>query len=93
MAKKKGRRRRQGMFSKVINIGLTLLSISRPLFLLFRPGGFSPASIKQLISEATFGLMDGGFNLQTGLAFYAPAGGAIAIGTVLKFIRKKFPVR
>ncbi len=93
MAKKKKRGRRQGLFSKAVNIGLTLLSISRPLFLLFRPGGFSQSSIKQLIGEATFGLTDGRFDINRGFQFYAPAGGAVAIGTVLKFIRKKFPVR
>ncbi len=93
MAKGKKGGRRQGLFSKATNILLTALAFSRPLFLLFRPGGFSQSSVKQLIGEATFGLTDGTFSMERGLIFYSPAAASFGIGTMLKFIRKKFPVR
>ncbi len=86
---------RQGLFSKAINIAFTLFAFARPLHLLATAsvrGGFL-ATANVSVREATFGLSDGKFDLKAGTAMYTPVAGAFALGTLMKFIRKKFPVR
>ncbi len=94
MAKKKTRGRRQGLFSKAINIGLILLGFSRPIAILLDPqqGKFANKA-NVIIREATFGLSEGSFKLDAGLKMYTPALGAIALGTLKSFLMRKFPVR
>ncbi len=88
MAKKKKGRKRQGLFSKVANIGIIALGFSRVIELAL--GG----KFQTIINEATFDLAAGGkFNLNSGLRLYAPAGAAIGLGMLKKFLMKKFPVR
>lgn len=101
MAKKKGKRRRQSVVSKVINLGLILLGLSRPITLLFTGGGDFAFKVNRIITEATFGLarpggVGGGvskFDLNLGLQMYAPAGAAIALGKLKGFLMRHFPVR
>ncbi len=92
MAKKKGKGRKQGLFSKAINIGLIALGFSRVLTHLFTPQPFE-AKMKVIIKESTFGLSEGKFDLAAGLAMYTPGGAAIALGTLKSYLMKKFPVR
>ncbi len=93
MAKGKKKSRRQGLFSKAINIAFLALGFSRPLFLLLRPGGFSQSSVEQILEEATFGLTKGTFDVAAGARMYSPAGAAFALGTLKTFLMRKFPVR
>ncbi len=95
MAKKKKGRKRQGLFSKAINIGLTALAFARPLELILSASGrgaFSETA-KVIIREASFGLSDGAFNLETGLRMYAPVGAALGLHELKKFASKHFPTR
>ncbi len=92
MAKKRRRRGKQGLFSKAINIALTLLAFARPIQIAFSAKGPN-TKLAQVIDEATFGLANGTFNLQKGLQMYTPVGAALALGTLKKFVMRKFPVR
>ncbi len=98
MAKKKKGRRRQGLFSKAINmllIGIGTIGVWRPLL----ERGF--AGIDTIIENGTFGLVRtpggvatlGSFDLNKGLAMYAPGGAAIGIGKLVQYLRRHFPVR
>ncbi len=88
MAAKKGKSRRQGWMSKVMNAGLIALGFSRVIELAFQ------RNWKGIIGEATFGFSDEGkFNLRRGLRMYTPAGAAIALGTMKRYLLKHFPVR
>ncbi len=96
MAAKKKKSRRQGLFSKAINIGLIALGFSRVITHLT-----SGASVDQItgaiIRESTFGLAnplgESQFDLQAGLQMYAPGAAAIGLGKLKQFLMKKFPVR
>ncbi len=94
-AKKKNSK--QGMFSKLTNIALWAVAFARPIIIAIGPG--SPqAKFEKVIREATFGLVaEGGqvgkFNLNEGLAMYAPAGAAVGLSKVRNFASRHFPVR
>ncbi len=92
MAKKKNRRRRQGLLSKAINVGLVALSFARPLEILFSKVPIA-TKIQQILRGATFGLSEGTFALESGLAMYSPVGAAAALGFVKKYALRHFPVR
>ena len=92
MAKKKGRRRKQGLISKAMNIGLIALGFSRVITLALR-GDFLAIQ-----NEATFGLAGAGtatsgFDLDAGLRIYSPAGAAVGLGFLKTYLMRKFPVR
>ncbi len=96
MAKKKKGRRKQGLFSKGLNIGLILLGFSRVIKHVF--SGDSVDNITAaIIRESTFGLANplgpSQFDLEAGLQMYAPGAAAVGLGTLKKFLMKKFPVR
>ncbi len=93
MAKGKRKRSRQSTFSKVVNIGLIALGMSRVLELVFNNLGNPGAIPDRLISGATFHLAQGSFIMEEGAKFYGAPAAAISTGLVLKFLRKKFPVR
>ncbi len=92
---KRKRSRKQGILSKVINVGLIALTFSRVLQL-FVAFGFNGA-IPHIIREATFGLAAPGglgkFDLNAGLTMYAPAGAALALGKLKGYAMRHFPVR
>ncbi len=97
MAKKKKGRRRQSFVSKAINAALIGLTFARPLSIFFGPGTGS-SKVAKIIREATFGIVQeggaiGAFNLNEGLAMYAPAGAAFALGKIKGFAMRHFPVR
>ncbi len=91
MARRKRKRSKQGLFSKLSNIALTLFAFSRPISVFLNNP--SMAAVELIAEEATFGLTKGTFNLQAGFSMYAPVGGAIALGTLKSYISRKFPVR
>ena len=92
MAKKKKRRSKQGLFSKLTNVGLIALGMSRILEIVFNNLG-SPGEIApRIVDGATFGLSTE-FNLQKGFSFYGPPVAAIGAGKVLQYLKRKFPVR
>ncbi len=91
MAKHK-KKSKQGLFSKAINVGLILLGFSRPLTILMKHG-FGEVAVNAIISESTFGLSQGKFDLNEGLKMYTPAGGAIALGKLKQYLMRHFPVR
>ncbi len=88
---KKTGRRKQGLLSKAINLGLIALGTSRILGILFTDASMA-AKADQIIRESTFGLSEGKFDLNAGLLMYTPVGGALALGTFLRYLRRKFPV-
>ncbi len=93
--KKKGGR--QGWMSKIVNIALWGVTFARPIIIAVGSG--SPqAKFEKVIREATFGIVrEGGqvgkFNLNEGLAMYAPGGAALALGQLKKYAARHFPVR
>ncbi len=94
-AKDKKKGGKQGIVSKIANVGLILLGMSRPLGLIFRHLGNLQAGIDIIVRESTFGLgaPGGKFDLASGLRFYTPAGAAVALGFLKSYLMKKFPVR
>ncbi len=92
MAKHK-KRGKQGMLSKIINIGLTLLTFSRPLVIMFGSASTIQDKLRVLMEEATFGLSAGAFDKAAGLRMYTPAGAAAALGFIRSYATKHFPVR
>ncbi|MEE9173337.1 MAG: hypothetical protein V3U41_10615 [candidate division NC10 bacterium] len=93
MAKKKKGRRKQGMVSKLINLGGIAIGLSRILEIIFNNIS-APADIpKIIIRGASFGLAEGSFNMQEGLRFYAPLAGAVGYRMFTKFLFKRFPIR
>ncbi len=92
MAKGKKKRSRQGLFSKAINIGLIALGFSRVLKHLLSGAGFDLIQTA-IIREATFGLSDGKFDMDAGLAMYTPVGAAIGLGKLKQYLMRHFPVR
>ncbi len=91
MAKKKSRSRRQGWFSKILNIGIILLGLSRPISIIVRKP--NAAGLQDIINESTFGLAQGKFDMKAGLKFYTPGGAAAGLGALKSYLLKKFPVR
>ena len=94
MAKKKGKRRKQSLISKIMNLGLIALAFSPVLRRL--PGAFAdPAGVgRALADDYTLGLaVNRSFDMERGLATYAPVVAAIAIGKVKSYVLRKFPVR
>ncbi len=92
MAKnKKKKSRRQGMFSKVLNIAIILLGLSRPITIMVQNP--NARGVDFLINEATFGLSKGALNFKAGMKFYSPAGAAVGLGFLKSYLIKKFPVR
>ncbi len=95
MVKKRKPRGKQSLLSKAKNLGLIALGASRLLGILFT-GASMAEKAEQILREATFGLGDPSgpkFDLNAGLLMYAPVGGALALGTFLNFLLRKFPVR
>ncbi len=92
MAKGKKKPSKQGLLSKVMNIGLIALGFSRVLGILFTSASVGD-KFAQIQREATFGLSQGKFDLNAGLAMYAPAGAAIGLGKLKKYLMRHFPVR
>ncbi len=90
-AKNKKKASRQGIVSKVMNIGLITLAFIRPIWLLWTKGAFGGAG--EIIRESTFGLSQGKFDLQAGLSFYTPVGASVTIGYMKSYLLRKFPVR
>ena len=91
-AAKNKRSRRQGLFSKAMNIGLILLGFSRAI------NRILVNDVQGLINEATFGLAasTGGeinLDLSAGFRMYSPAGAAIGLGGLKSYLIRKFPVR
>ncbi len=95
MAKGKRKHKKQGMFSKAINIGLTALAFARPLELLLTAAGRGSMSetAKVIVREASFGLSEGGFDLNAGLRMYTPVGAAYGLHELKKFASRHFPTR
>ncbi len=92
MAKKGKKSRRQGLFSKAINVGLIVLGFSDVIKIAIGPG--TPTQkIDHIIHDATFGLSTGKFDLNAGLEMYTPGGAAIALGKLKQYLMKHFPVR
>ncbi len=79
--------------SKILNTGLVLLGLSRPLTLLLQSPGNPAAAVQQIIKESTFGLAEGSFDLDAGLLFYSPAGAAVGLGKLKSYLMRHFPVR
>ncbi len=102
MAKKKKRSRRQGIVSKLANAGLIALTFATPLTLLFGPGTIR-SKIGTIIQLGTFGVVGGvgtpggiaigAFDLNQGLAMYAPAGAAAGLNELKKYAMRHYPVR
>ncbi len=93
MAKKKGRSRRQGLISKGINAGVIALSMSTLLRIwLFEAGDANAKTRRTLQAYTGFGF-DGSFIPSRLIEGYGPVAAGFAVGTVIKFIRKKFPLR
>ncbi len=92
MAKKKNGRRKQGLVSKVMNVGLIALGFSRVLGILFTSASVG-AKFEQIQREATFGLSTGKFDLNAGLLMYSPIGAAIGLGKLKTYLLRHFPVR
>ncbi len=90
---KKKKHSKQGMFSKLVNIGFIALAFARPLGFLFR-GNFAyfsetdPASVG-LIGDATGNM---GKDLPRAFTFYAPIGVSIGLKKAFNFVRRQNPV-
>ncbi len=92
MAKKK-KTSKQGIFSKLVNVGFLALGMSRVLEIVFN-NITAPADIpKIIIREATFGLSEGAFSMARGARFYGPPVASILTKMVFNFVRKRNPVR
>lgn len=92
-AAKKNKSRRQGLVSKISNVGLILLGLSRPLTIIFGNLQNPQFVASTIIKEATFGLSEGRFDTQAGARFYSPVGAAAAVGYLKSYLMRKFPVR
>lgn len=98
MAKRRKKRsRRQGFVSKAINAALIGLTFARPISIMLGAGN-TQQKVAKILREATFGIVQEGggigqFNLNEGLAMYAPAGAAFALGKIKGFAMRHFPVR
>ncbi len=89
---------KQGWFSKLANVlvwAIATIGVWKP----FVTRGI--AGFDDVIGNATFGLVStaggvfgvGSFDLNKGLAMYAPVPAAIAIGRTFQYLRRHFPVR
>lgn len=93
MAKKKKGRKRQGWFSKAINIGGVLIGLSGIVIEPLVASGFTTAALKSMLRRLTFGLSEGTFNLDAGLRGYGPVGAAVGYRELTKYLMRHFPVR
>lgn len=92
MAKKK-KSRKQGMVSKIVNIGGIAIGLSRIIEIVMNNLG-SPAQIPvHIINGATFGLAAGSFDMEQGVRFYTPLAGAYGYRKFMTFLLRRFPVR
>ncbi len=78
----KKRRRRTSLITKAINIGVLLLGISRPLELALA------GNTRQILVEASAGLVSGGFDRNAALRFYGPFGAAIILKKAISMLRR-----
>ncbi len=92
MAKNNKRKSKQGWFSKGINIGLWVLAFSRVLEHAFSGSDFTTV-IRAIKRDATFGLSEGGFDLNQGLSMYTPGAAAVGLNELKKYAQRHFPVR
>ncbi len=92
-AKNKKKGGKQGIVSKLMNVGLIVLGFSRVIEHLVFWGANWQGAIKEIKREATFGLSEGKFDWKAGLRMYTPGGAAIALGKLKSYLIKKFPVR
>ena len=91
--KKNNKRRKQGWFSKGVNIGLWALAFSRVITIAFTGTGNVGDKLSAIQREATFGLSEGSFDLGAGLQMYSPAGAAVGLNELKKYAARHFPVR
>lgn len=81
------------MFSKAINVGLIALAFS-PLIRIWIFGGGGIAEKAGATQRAYTGIgLDGTFDINRLKEGWLPAGTAVAIGFLKKFLMKRFPVR
>ncbi len=80
----KKRRRRASLLTKVINLGVLVLALSRPIKLLM--GGGDVAA--KMAWEASMGLTGGSFNKSAAIKFYGPMLGAIILKKAISMVRK-----
>jgi len=91
MAKKK-KSRRQGLFSKAVNVGLIALTFSEAIRIWLSGSPIRTKVAETLQAYTGFGL-DGSFVPERLIRGYAPAGAAFALGFLKKFAMRRFPVR
>lgn len=91
MAKKK-RSRKQKIASKLINAGGLAIGLSR-FIEIFLQDGFSTRALQRIRKGLTFGLAEGGFNLEAGLRMYGPVGASVGYREFTKYLMKRFPIR
>lgn len=93
MAKDKGKTRRQGWASKLLNAVGIAIGFARPIMIVFNnfanPGNILP----KMLSGLTFGLSEGSFQLDEGLKMYSPVGAAVGYGAFKSYLMRKFPIR
>ncbi len=87
MANKKKKSRRQGLASKLINVGIIAYAFQTVITLAL--GG----RFAELNNALTFGLVNGKLDINAGAAVYAPMAGAIGLGAMKSYLMRKFPVR
>jgi len=92
MANKKKKNRKQGWFSKGVNIGLWVLAFSRVLEHAFSGSDFRTV-LGAIQRDATFGLSEGAFDLNAGLSMYTPGAAAVGLNELKKYAQRHFPVR
>ncbi len=80
------------MFSKAINIGVIALAASTAIRIWLGGGSIEQKTSATLRAYTGFGA-DGTFDINRLKEGWLPAGAALGLGTLLKFMRKKFPVR
>lgn len=92
MANKKRKRSKQGWFSKVTNIGIITLGMSRILAIIFNNLGNPSVIPERIVQGATFGLSKGSFDKQQGALFYGPPIAAATTKMVLSYLKRHNPV-
>ncbi len=95
MAAKKKKGGRQGVVSKVINISLIALALAPAITRAFkgRWGAIIRGYTAGLAGNPQEGVAPGKFDMKLLAEFYAPVGGAVALGFLKSYLLKKFPVR
>ncbi len=92
MAKKKKGRKRQGLFSKAVNLGGWAIGLARPIQIFFQDG-FTSMALQRIMNGLTFGLSDGSLNVGEGLQMYVPVGASIGYRQLTTYLMRHFPVR